>query len=147
MNAPVSVDAPKLAIRRTFDAPPRVVFEAFTQGEALSQWFSPYDNRAEAEVDLRVGGKWAIAMNLPSGERAQVSGEYLEIVPDKRLAFSWAWAGTPDRVSHVAIDLADHGGRTQLTLTHTQFFDVAARDGHKKGWEGCLAGLTKYLGG
>ncbi|MEM1201417.1 MAG: SRPBCC domain-containing protein [Pseudomonadota bacterium] len=145
MNAPVDVTSPELAIRRTYNATPAEVFAALSQAEALSEWFSPYPGEVIAETDLRVGGAWSIQMAQPDDEPAKVFGEYLEIVKDERLAFTWAWAGTPDRVSKVTIDLADQGGATLLTLTHTQFFDEAARDRHKLGWSACLEKLGPYL--
>ncbi len=145
MNVPVNVSTPELAIRRTYDATPAEVFAAFSQAEALAEWFSPYAGEVIAEIDLREGGKWSIQMSQPDDEPATVSGEYLEVIEDKRLAFTWAWAGTPDRVSKVAIDLVDQGGTTLLTLTHTQFFDEAARNRHKLGWSACLEKLAPYL--
>lgn len=145
MNAPVKVNSPELAIRRTFDATPAEVFDAFSQAEALAQWFSPHGGEVIAETDLRVGGRWALEIAQPDDEPAKVSGHYVEIIKDQRLAFTWAWAGTPDRVSKVCIDLVDQGGKTLLTLTHTQFFDEAARDRHKQGWCACLDKLGPYL--
>ena len=145
MNAPVKVDSPELAIRRTYDATPTEVFAAFSQAEALAQWFSPYSGDVVAETDLRVGGRWSIQMATPDGEPVKVAGEYVEIIKDQRLVFTWAWSGTADRVSKVAIDLVDQGGRTLLTLTHTQFFDEAARDRHNLGWTACLEKLGPYL--
>ena len=147
MNAPANVDATLLAIRKSYRARPKAVFDAFTQAEALSSWFNPAGGACETEIDLRVGGRYSIKMGLPDGEIAHVSGEYLEIVPGKLLAFTWAWAGTPDRVSKVKIDFAEHGEETQITLTHTQFFDEAARDRHNQGWEACLGNLPAYLEG
>ena len=145
MNAPVKVSSPELAIRRTFDATPAEVFNAFSQAEALAQWFSPYGGDVVAETDLRVGGSYCLAIAQPDDEPAKVSGKYLEIVTNQRLAFTWAWAGTPDRVSKVCIDLVDQGGKTLLTLTHTQFYDEEARDNHNKGWCACLDRLGPYL--
>ena len=145
MNAPAKVESPLLAIRRSYRASPQAVFDAFTQAEALSSWFNPSGGTCETEIDLRVGGQYSIKMGLPDGEVAHVSGEYLEIEPGKLLVFTWAWAGTPDRVSKVKIDFADQGDETQITLTHTEFFDEAARDRHNHGWEACLGHLPAYL--
>ena len=145
MNAPAKVESPLLTIRRSYRASPQAVFDAFTQAEALSSWFNPSGGTCETEIDLRVGGQYSIKMGLPDGEVAHVSGEYLEIEPGKLLVFTWAWAGTPDRVSKVKIDFADQGDETQITLTHTEFFDEAARDRHNHGWEACLGHLPAYL--
>ena len=63
-----------------------------------------------------------------------MSGIYREVVPGKRLVFSWAWRTTPERESQVTIDLKADGDGTILTLTHEQFFDDKARDDHGRGW-------------
>ena len=145
MNAPTNIDAPLLAIRKSYKANPQAVFDAFTVPQALSSWFNPSGGSCEAEIDLQIGGRYSIKMGLPEGEVAHVSGEYLEIEPGRRLAFTWAWAGTPDRVSKVQIDFAEHDEETQITLKHTEFFDEAARDRHGHGWEACLGNLPGYL--
>lgn len=145
MNAPVKVRSPELSIRRTYAASPAEVFDAFSNAEALAQWFSPYGGEVVAQTDLRVGGKWALAIAQPDDEPAKVSGKYLEVITNQRLAFTWAWAGTPDRISRVCIDFVDQGGKTLLTLTHTQFFDEEARDNHNKGWCACLDRLEPFL--
>jgi uncharacterized protein YndB with AHSA1/START domain len=58
---------------------------------------------------------------------------------------SWAWHSTPERQSLVTVLLKPDGDGTLLTLQHEQLFDLAARDGHERGWTGALAKLEKYL--
>jgi len=72
-------------------------------------------------------------------------GVYREVVPNARIAFSWAWHSTPERESQVTVSLQPDGGGTLLTLHHAQFFDEAARDGHGRGWNALLDKLENYL--
>jgi hypothetical protein len=72
-------------------------------------------------------------------------GVYREVVPNQRLAFSWAWHSTPERESLVTISLKPDGDGTLLTLHHEKFFDQAACDGHERGWIGMLDKLEKYI--
>ena len=88
-----------------------------------------------AEADLRVGGRFCVQFHTPDGERHSVSGVYREVVPDRKLVFSWAWQSTPERESQVTIDLNPVTDGTMLTLTHEQFFSEQARDDHRVGWE------------
>jgi uncharacterized protein YndB with AHSA1/START domain len=67
------------------------------------------------------------------------------MVPNRILAFSWAWHSTPERESQVTVSLQADGDGTLLTLHHEQLFDQAARDGHEGGWIGTLDKLQKYL--
>lgn len=82
----------EVSIRRTYPVAPDKVWRAWTQPQALSQWFGPgaTPSRAEAEIDLRVGGRYRIAFPMPNGEKNEASGEYLEVVPNRRLVFTWA---------------------------------------------------------
>jgi uncharacterized protein YndB with AHSA1/START domain len=74
-----------------------------------------------------------------------VGGVYREVVPNRKLVYTWAWKTTPERESLVTMELREVDGVTELTLTHAQFFDAEARDRHNKGWQGSLARLDKFL--
>ena len=143
------VTRPSLTLKRHLKAPVERVFRAWTEGEALKRWFGPSDAMAvvTAEVDLKVGGRYRIVMQEAGVEPHRVGGVYREIVPNRRLVFTWAWESTPERESLVTVELAPEDGGTRLTLTHERFFDEAARDGHGKGWTGSLARLDRHLGG
>ena len=84
-------------------------------------------------------------MHAPDGEVHDVSGAYREIVPNKKLVYTWAWKTAPERVSIVTIELRAAGSGTELTLKHEQFADAEARDHHRHGWIGCLARLEKTV--
>ena len=84
-------------------------------------------------------------LQSPDGEMHDVGGVYREVVPNRKLVYTWAWKTTPERESLVTIALRAVDGVTELTLTHAQFFDADARDRHNKGWQGTLARLDKFL--
>lgn len=138
---------PSLQIVRRYQAAPEKVWHALTQPQALKQWMGPSDDFKcpIAEVDLKVGGRYHIGMQSPDGEMHNVSGVYREIVPNQKLVYTWAWKSTPERESLVTIALRAVDGGTELTLTHEQFFDQAARDHHNQGWQGCLARLEQFV--
>jgi uncharacterized protein YndB with AHSA1/START domain len=74
-----------------------------------------------------------------------VSGVYREIDPDRKLVFTWAWISTPERESLVTVSLAPTDEGAELTLLHEQFFDEAARDGHRSGWGESLDKLARLF--
>jgi uncharacterized protein YndB with AHSA1/START domain len=107
-----------------------------------------------AEIDLRVGGRFQVAMLAADGETHDVSGTYLEVEPRRKLVFSWAWRSTPERASRVTVRIepgghdgpdGPDGQGCELVLLHEQFFDDAARDGHRHGWSGALVKLEGWL--
>ena len=79
----------ELIITRTYDAPARLLFEAWSKPEHLKKWFGPVGYPVTmCEMDFRKGGQWRVAMTGPSGkQQTPFGGEYLEIVPDRRIVF------------------------------------------------------------
>jgi uncharacterized protein YndB with AHSA1/START domain len=139
---------PSLTLKRRLKASPAKVFAAWTDPEKIVHWFGPaqtVDGSIEADMDVRVGGRYRIRFATENGERHEVGGVYREVVPDSRLQFSWAWHSTPERESLVTVTVRGDGDGAILTLHHEQFFDEKARDGHEHGWTGTMDRLKRYL--
>ena len=142
------VTRPSLTLKRRLNAAPAKVYAAWTDPEKIARWFGPSQVKAgsvQAEIDVRVGGRYRLSFTMDDGEYHQVGGIYREVVPNQRLVLSWAWHSTPERESLLTISLKPDGAGTLLTLHHEQFFDQAARDGHQRGWTDILDKLEKYL--
>jgi uncharacterized protein YndB with AHSA1/START domain len=147
--ATVGAARPSLTLQRRLNASPAQVYAAWTDPEKIARWFGPAQIiRVEADMDVRVGGHFRIAMfeaDQAPGEEHGVSGIYRELVPGRRLVFSWAWRTTPERESLVTVTIKGEGKHTLLTLLHEQFFDEDARTGHTRGWTGSLDKLEKMF--
>ena len=139
---------PSLSLVRRFNASPEALWRAWTDPQSLKRWMAPTDRHSVelAETDVRVGGRYRLVMKAPDGELHDVSGVYREVVPNRKLVYTWAWRSTPERESLVTLQLRATGEGTELTLTHEGFVDEAARDRHQHGWSGCLAQLERLLG-
>ncbi len=144
--SPALSTRPSLTIKRRIKAPAAKIFAAWTQPQALAQWFGPEQiSTSRAEIDAHVGGRFRIVMNDADGERHEVSGVYREVVPNEKLVFTWAWVTMPERESLVTVQLKPDGDATMLTLTHEQLFDAATRDSHRHGWTGALDKLERLF--
>jgi uncharacterized protein YndB with AHSA1/START domain len=129
---------PSLVLKRRLKAPAEKVYQAWTHPEQMTLWWgvTPHNSRKPiAEADLRVGGRFRVQFWGKNDEHHSVSGIYREVVPNRKLVFSWAWQSTPERESQVTIDLNPVADGTLLTLTHEQFFSQQACDDHRVGWE------------
>jgi uncharacterized protein YndB with AHSA1/START domain len=138
---------PSLVLKRRIKAAPEKVYEAWTKPEQLTLWWGPTESPKKpiAETDLRIGGRFRVQYWGNNDEHHSVSGIYREVVPNRKLSFSWAWQSTPERESLVTIDLNPVNDGTMLTLTHEQFFDEKARDDHGRGWNVALDRLEAML--
>jgi uncharacterized protein YndB with AHSA1/START domain len=137
---------PSLTLKRRLKAPPEKVYEAWTQPAQMIRWWGGDDQATRtAETDLRVGGRFRVGFKGNDGEQHDVSGIYKEVVPNRRLVFSWAWRTTPERESQVTIDIKPDTDGSILTLTHEQFFNEKARDDHERGWGFGLDQLEKLF--
>ncbi|OFW97071.1 MAG: glutathione S-transferase [Alphaproteobacteria bacterium RIFCSPHIGHO2_12_FULL_66_14] len=112
----------------------------------MIRWWGASDAASRtAKADVRVGGHFHVGFRGDEGGQHDVSGIYKEVVPGRKLVFSWAWRTTPERASQVTIDLKPDGDGTILTLMHEQFFDEKARDDHRRGWSLALDNLESVF--
>lgn len=149
-SASASVSGPELVIKRVFDAPRSLVFQAWTETEHLKRWEgAPVGfTVTTAESDIRPGGAFRICMRSPEGVDNWLQGMYTEVVPPERLAFTHTWLrrdGTPGVETLVTITFAELGTKTELTLHQTGFDTIASRDGHNGGWNSTFDRLAEYL--
>ena len=137
-----------VSITRFFDAPREDVFDAFTNADAMCEWYGPETFTCpRVESDARVGGKYLIEMRSPDGAPFIVSGVYREIQSPKKLVFTWAWLEGKafGNESLVTINFIAKDGGTEMTLHHTGLASVEDAAAHEAGWNGGLDKLRKKL--
>jgi uncharacterized protein YndB with AHSA1/START domain len=140
-------EATTLRIERTFNAPAKKVFDAWTSEEVMRRWFhAGHDwETTEATVDLRVGGEVRVVMRNPH-EDAEYGGggRYTEVDPPNRLAFTWIWDDNPTRTL-IEIEFAETDGATTVRFTHSDLWDEEAVRSHEGGWGKALDNLGRVL--
>ena len=136
-----------LEIRRVFDAPRDVVFNAWTDPECLAHWWGPESHPASLiEVDARPGGKWRGFLSSPDGrESLWQHGVFLEVVPPERLVYSFIWDGDPMHEMLCTVRLIERGAQTEMIFSQTRFMSASERDGHLGGWQSSFNRLDTYL--
>lgn len=109
----------ELVMTRSFNAPQRLVFEAWTTPELLKRWFGPRRwQLTECEIDLQPGGRWRYVMHSDSGEVMGMGGTFQEIEPPSRLVsteeFDDAWY---EGKAVTTTEFVEAGGRTTVITT------------------------------
>jgi uncharacterized protein YndB with AHSA1/START domain len=137
-----------LRVERTYDAPAERVFDAWTNPEVMRRWWHAGDHTwttPVAEVDLRVGGGYVVAMRSPDGREPTGRGEYTVVDPPNRLAFTWTWDGEDSPRTLVEVDFTESDGATTVVLTHSGLASESSRESHIGGWQELLANLVGEL--
>jgi len=104
----------ELVVTRTFNAPARLVFEAWTKPELFKQWWLPKSMGMllrSCEMDVRVGGKYRLEFE-PDG--MAFFGTYLEVTPHSRLVWTNEEGAEGGPVTTVTFE--EKGGKTLLVL-------------------------------
>jgi uncharacterized protein YndB with AHSA1/START domain len=123
------------------DAEVAAVYALLTDAEQFIRWMAP-----TATLDPRPGG--IVSWEHLNGD--VVSGAYVELVPDRRIVFTYGWereeVGVPSGSTVVEIDLRPEDGGTELRLVHRGLPGPMA-DAHAGGWANYLARLATAAGG
>lgn len=139
--------------KRLFKASKAALFKAWTDADALKKWFGPEGVTIESvEVDLSVGGEYSFGMKPENSPLFYHRGNYLEIVDNEKLVFSWLLEGQDcdgcsgeHGVTIVTLEFLEKDGMTELVLSHEKLPSEESRANHSLGWSGCLDSLGEYL--
>jgi uncharacterized protein YndB with AHSA1/START domain len=108
----------ELVMRRVFDAPRRLVFDALTRPELLKRWYGPKGwTVVVCEIDLRVGGAFRFVTRTPAGKEIGQGGVYREVAAPERLVNTEAWEDWNPGELLVTTVLAEQDGKTTFTAT------------------------------
>ena len=137
-----------LELKRVLPAPPATVFAALSDPAELAKWWGPSGfTTPSLRFDPRVGESYRIEMQPPEGERFYLTGEFREVDPPARLAFTFLWEDPdPDDVAtEVDLRLRDLGESTEVALTQGPFRTEDRRALHRDGWTDSFDKLERLL--
>ena len=153
-SAALTVTTPtdrEIVITRAFDAPRRLVFEAYTNPEHLPHWMlGPQGwTMPVCEIDLRPGGAWHFGWRHSDGSQMEMRGIYREVTPPERLVSTESWGGDwPETVN--TLTLAEENSQTTITCRilypSKEARDAALKTGMKEGMALSFNRLAERLG-
>ena len=112
-------------------APPATVFAFLTDPQKILSWMG-----AEAETEPQPGGLYLVK-NVAGRPDRTARGQFREVVPVHRLAYSFGWEGdeeVPPGSGLVEIDLVERDGGTLMRMTHSGLPNAAQCANHARGW-------------
>jgi uncharacterized protein YndB with AHSA1/START domain len=120
----------EVVVTRRIGAAPATVYSFFTDVERWTAW-----QGVDGEIDACPGGVFRIRM--PGAQVA--AGRFVELVPDRRIVFTWGWEGdgspVPPGSTTVTIELEPDEGGTLVRLIHTGLAPPPVAEHHREGWE------------
>jgi uncharacterized protein YndB with AHSA1/START domain len=137
-----------LELKRVLPAAPSVVFRALSDPDELARWWGPEGfSVASVEFAPRVGARYRIEMQPPEADPFHLAGEFREVDPPARLAYTFAYEDPdPDDVENlVELSLRDLGESTEVVCTHGPFKTEARRALHRDGWTDSFDKLEHVL--
>jgi len=137
-----------LVMVRALPVGPARVFAAFSDPDELATWFGPEGfSVGSLDLDPRVGGSYRIEMQPPEGDPFYLGGEFREVDPPGRLAFTFVYED-PDRddvETLVELSFRDRGESTEVVFTQGPFKTEARRELHRDGWTDSFDRLAQVI--
>src|SRR3954452_22403883 len=137
-----------LELTRVVPAGRSVVFGAFTGADQLAKWWGPEGFSVPSlEFAPRVGTSYRIQMRPPEGDPFYLTGEFREVDPPVRLAFTFVYEDPdPDDVETlVELSFRDLGESTEVVFTQGAFRTEARRELHRDGWTDSFDRLERLI--
>ena len=132
----------ELVVTRTFDAPARIVFEAWTRPDLFKRWWVPKSmgmSLLSCEMDVRAGGKYRLVFDI-NGSKFEVFGKYIEVTPHSRLV--WTNEEGDEGGAVTTLTFEEKAGQT-LLVKHDLYPSKAALDGELA--SGAAEGMPEQL--
>jgi uncharacterized protein YndB with AHSA1/START domain len=152
MTAPASratiPDPLRVEVRRIIARPVEEVFRAWTTPASIAQWLGAGNEDVRVRGEARIGGRIRVDL-IYNGAPWFLDGEYLEVVPNRRLRYTWVTTECPASVgSVVTVEFRPLGSRTEVRLLHEGFPDLKTRSDHDAtGWQQIMEGFAKAADG
>jgi uncharacterized protein YndB with AHSA1/START domain len=108
----------EVVVTRTFDAPARLVFEAWSKPELFKQWWVPRSmgmTLRSCELDVRTGGSYRLEFGDDPANPMAFFGRYLEVVPNQRIV--WTNEESGDAASVTTVTFEERDGTTLLVMS------------------------------
>ena len=139
----------EIVLTRVFDAPRRMVFDAFSKPELLKRWFGPRGwSLVVCEVDFKVGGGFRFVLRGPDGKDMGMRGVYREIVPPERSVHMESFDDYPGE-SQVTAVFTEQEGKTTMIATvlypSKEVRDIVLKTGMEHGAAESYDKLAEFL--
>jgi uncharacterized protein YndB with AHSA1/START domain len=119
----------EIVMERIFDAPRELVFKAFTEPALIPKWWGQRNTTTTVDkMEVKPGGLWRFVQRDADGNEYGFNGQYREIVPPERLAYTFEFEGMPGHMLLETVTFEEQAGKTKVKVL-SLFDSVEDRDG------------------
>ena len=140
----------EVVVTRTFDAPARIVFQAWTTPELFKRWWVPKSMPLALlsyEADIRTGGGYRLVFDVDGTKTMAFFGKYIEVTPHSRIVWTNDESGEDGAITTVTLE--EKGGKTLMVLHELyrskEFRDAALASGTYDGMGATFEQLDEVL--
>lgn len=132
----------------TIHAPISLVFTCFHEPEYLTEWFAPGACVVtQVMSNFKEGGKYRIKMQTPAGQEMTLVGEYITVLTNEKLVYSWAWADNEEDTVMTTVTLTFEevaNNEVSIHLEQGGFSNEEECLQHQHAWMSCLEKLAVF---
>lgn len=137
----------KVEIRKVFRSTAEEVFQAWTDPASVRHWMCPDPSVRITRLDWTPveGASYRIDMSV-DGELVAFRGRFIEVLPHRRIIFSWTSSRTDEEETKVTVEITSVADGAEVRLVHDALPTSEAAAEHAAGWENILTALGDYIG-
>lgn len=148
-NPKNDIEKRTLTLVKTFDAPLKAVWQAWSNPDHIAHWWAPREMEFRiVEHDFRIGGKWKYSMPLPNGNEFISEGIYSDIVEMEKITSSADFRPMTEDVA-IRVAFENDGDKTKITfkVIHPteEYCRQQEKTGFYKGWDSAFKRLEDFL--
>jgi uncharacterized protein YndB with AHSA1/START domain len=136
-----------IRLHRVFKTTPERLYKAFINPEAMVKWLPPHGFTGKVDkMDARVGGSYHMSFtNFTTGSSHSFGGEYLELVPGKRIVHTDRFDAGLEGTMTVTIEMKKVMVGTEVHITQEGVPDAIPAEACYLGWQESLAQLATLV--
>lgn len=136
----------QVVIKRVFKSKTDNVWKAWSDPNLVKKWYGgdPEGTVLNVDYDFKEGGKFRVHFANSDGSEFIAFGEFITIIPFKKIVQTFEWVNEPNHVTEVAVDFQDQGSDSSVTLTHMNL-NPASEHLYQLGWNGSFNKIERII--
>ena len=138
-----------ITVNKAFDVPVKDLYEAWTDGSKLKQWWKPLGlSLTDVQNEISEGGKIAYRFEGGEGQGLTIDGSYQEVKPQERLVYTWNWQFPDEKLNSaykLKVAFKSSGSGSSIEIAQQEDEQQESVKPKASAWEEQLNHLAEFL--